>query len=132
MTLLPIHITGGIVAIIAGFVALYALKGASVHRKAGIVFVYAMVVMASSGAVMAMIRLNRGNVMGGGLTLYMVTTTLLTTRRRSSRIEWRDFAELALGLGRRFSLFSGRSLSCRSRATYAWRSWEVFRAGRVS
>jgi uncharacterized membrane protein len=50
MTLLPVHITGGIVAIVAGFVALYALKGASVHRKAGLVFVYAMVVMASSGA----------------------------------------------------------------------------------
>src|SRR3954471_15248522 len=98
MTLLPIHITGGIIGIITGFVALYALKGAALHRKAGIVFVYAMVVMASSGAAMAMIRLNRGNVMGGGLTLYMVTTALLTTRRREPVSQWRDLAALALGL----------------------------------
>lgn len=85
MTLLPVHITGGIVAIVAGFVALYALKGASVHRKAGLVFVYAMVVMASSGAMMAMIKLNRGNVMGGGLTLYAGEITVRASRRETAR-----------------------------------------------
>ena len=98
MTLLPIHIAGGAIGIIAGFTALAAMKGAPLHRKAGMIFVYAMIGMAASGAVMAMIKLNRGNIMAGGLTLYMVATALLTTRRRETRYEWRDLAVQALGI----------------------------------
>ena len=41
MTLLPLHILGGLTAIVAGSVALSALKGATLHRSGGIVFVYA-------------------------------------------------------------------------------------------
>jgi uncharacterized membrane protein len=95
MTLLPLHILGGLTAIVAGFVALSALKGATLHRSGGIVFVYAMMVMSASGALMAMIRLNRGNIMGGGLTFYMVTTALLTTR---PRVAWVDRGVALLGL----------------------------------
>jgi uncharacterized membrane protein len=98
MTLLPVHIIGGLVAIASGFVALSALKGARLHRKSGMIFVYAMLVMSASGAVMAMVRLNRGNVMGGGLTFYMVTTALLATRRRVAGVEWTDLAAMLLGL----------------------------------
>jgi uncharacterized membrane protein len=98
MTLLPMHVVAGSVAIVSGFVALYALKGATLHRKSGLVFVYAMMIMSSSGALMAMLNLNRGNVMGGGLTLYLVVTALLTTRRRVTGAEWMDRAALLLGL----------------------------------
>ena len=35
MTLMPIHVAAGAVGIIIGFLALYALKGAWLHRKAG-------------------------------------------------------------------------------------------------
>lgn len=50
MTLLPVHITAGLTAIVAGFVALSALKGGTLHRKGGIIFVYAMMIMSASGA----------------------------------------------------------------------------------
>jgi hypothetical protein len=36
MTLLPIHITAGALGIVSGFVALFALKGARLHRKSGV------------------------------------------------------------------------------------------------
>ena len=89
------HIIAGLLAIIAGFVVFYAEKGAPVHRRIGLVFVYAMMVNATSGTVLAIAAVNRGNVMGGSMSLYMATTALLTTRRR---IPGRDIAVMLLGL----------------------------------
>ena len=42
MTLLPVHIIAGSIAIIAGFISAFALKGAKLHRKSGMIFVYSM------------------------------------------------------------------------------------------
>jgi uncharacterized membrane protein len=98
MPLLPLHILAGATAIMVGFVALFARKGAHLHRRSGTIFVYAMLTMAGSGAVMAALQPNRGNVMGGLLTLYMVTTAHLTTRRSVENIKWMDSGALLLGL----------------------------------
>lgn len=98
MTLLPIHIIAGSIGLVSGGVALYALKGATLHRKIGMIFVYSMLVMSASGGVMALMQLNRGNVVGGWLTFYMVTTALLTTRRHMAGVEWMDLVAMLLGL----------------------------------
>ncbi|MDQ3816850.1 MAG: hypothetical protein M3362_04040 [Acidobacteriota bacterium] len=98
MTLLPVHITAGVIGLAAGGISLYALKGATVHRRSGMVFVCAMLLMSATGGVMAMVRLNRGNVMGGWLAFYMVTTALLTTRRSVAGVKWLDLAAVLLGL----------------------------------
>ena len=45
MILLPFHVAAGIIAVVAGFVALYVLKGGRLHRKSGMIFVSAMLVM---------------------------------------------------------------------------------------
>ena len=95
MTLLPIHIVGGLVGIITGFVALWATKGAPVHRQAGVVFVGAMLAMSGTGTIMAMMNGNLGNVMGGGLAFYLVTTALLAVRPRVTRF---DLAAMLIGL----------------------------------
>ena len=50
MTLVLVHIIAGLSAIVAGTVALSSAKGATLHRKAGMVFVATMAVMASLGA----------------------------------------------------------------------------------
>lgn len=81
MILLPIHIIAGLTAIVAGFVALYAPKGAKLHRKIGLVFVYSMLVMAVAATTLAIMKHQMGNVVGGSLTFYMVTTALITVRR---------------------------------------------------
>jgi uncharacterized membrane protein len=88
MTLLPIHIIAGAVAIATGFVSLYALKGAALHRKSGMIFVYAMLVMAVSGAVMAALKAQRLNLVQGVVALYLVTTALLTVRPRVLEFRW--------------------------------------------
>jgi uncharacterized membrane protein len=46
--LLPIHIGAGGLAIVLGAVALSTKKGGTLHRRSGLLFVYAMLVMASA------------------------------------------------------------------------------------
>ena len=98
-----IHVLAGLSALIAGAVALYALKGGKLHRQAGILFVYAMLVMSSTGAVMSVVHLNVGNVMAGVLTFYLVLTALLAVRRPTLEFRRIDavamLAALAVGLG---------------------------------
>lgn len=76
------HIFGGSLAIAAGFVAMLAPKGASWHRKSGMVFFYAMLVMATLAVFMAAFRgVAPGvNVPMGLLTLYLVVTGVRAVR----------------------------------------------------
>jgi hypothetical protein len=80
---LVIHIIGGGLGLLSGYVALYAAKGASLHRKSGIVFVYSMLTMTTFGALMAATENNNWtsvNVSAASLTSYLVITALTTVR----------------------------------------------------
>jgi hypothetical protein len=79
--MLAIHILAGVLSILAGMLALFATKGSIVHRRSGLVFVLAMLVMTSSAVTMAAwLRPNMVNVTAGLLTFYLVVTSLLTVR----------------------------------------------------
>lgn len=79
--MVPIHVLAGIIALLAGTVALYAVKGFPLHRKSGLVFVGAMLVMSGTGALMAVfVKPDGVNVVAGLLTFYMVCTALITVR----------------------------------------------------
>lgn len=81
LTLVPLHIIGGAIAIAAGFVALYALKGGTLHRKSGTIFACATLVMSLSGAMMAIGRPGAAvNIPAGLVTAYLVITSLATVR----------------------------------------------------
>lgn len=76
------HIAAGLVAIVAGFVALFAKKGSPVHRRAGDVFVAAMVVLTATAFYSAsFVHPNRGNVVASMVTFYLVATAFLTVKR---------------------------------------------------
>ena len=97
---LPIHITAGFLGIITGFVALYSAKGATLHRRAGIAFVYAMLTMATSATLLAtLVKPNTVNLLSGLFTFYLVTTALLAVRPRSSASRQIDAAGLLVILG---------------------------------
>lgn len=103
--LLALHIIGGAIGIISGFIALFVGKGSTLHRRAGLVFVVAMVTMATTGAGIGVARAQWGNVFGGGLALYFVITALTTVRPISRRV---DIAAMILGVVvGSFSLWSG-------------------------
>ena len=76
------HIFGACLAIAAGFVASFAPKGASWHRKSGMVFFYAMLLMATLAVFMAAFRgVAPGvNIPMGLLTIYLVVTGVNAVR----------------------------------------------------
>ena len=98
MSLLPIHIIAGSIAIVAGFISVFSVKGLKLHRKSGVVFVDALVVLALTGAVIATVRHQPPNIIGGSLAFYMVTTAFLTVRPRNERSRWIDAGVLVVGI----------------------------------
>ena len=99
MTLLPIHIVAGVIGLISGAVALSARKGATLHRKGGIVFVYAMLIVAITGTVMGSLISEMAAVLPGALTFYLVLTSFLTVRRPVVlKFPWVDLSAMLIGL----------------------------------
>ena len=83
--LLPIHIAAGGLAIVLGAVALSVRKGGTIHRRSGLLFVYAMVVMGVSAASLSILKGRAdGNVLASVMTVYFVGTALTTVRPVSS------------------------------------------------
>jgi uncharacterized membrane protein len=101
MTYAPItilHVAGGLVAIVAGFVALFVRKGGRLHRKSGDVFVVSMLFMASAGAYAAVIKSQPVNVVAGVFTFYLVASAWLTVRRKANETGRMEVALLVLAL----------------------------------
>ncbi len=110
--LLPVHIISGLTAIITGFMALYAAKGAKLHRKLGMIFVYSMVILGLTGAVIALLKLDVGTALGGVLAFYLVITGLVTFRRDGAGVQWMDRGAALLGwtLGLTYVTFGFQAL----------------------
>jgi len=85
--------------------ALFAAKGATLHRRSGVVFVAAMVTLSLSGALIAALTSTPVSVVAGLLTFYFVTTALLTVRPRSSQSRWVEAGALLVALAGSFFAF---------------------------
>jgi uncharacterized membrane protein len=110
---LVVHIIAGGVGILSGFVALYAMKGAQLHRNSGTVFVYAMIAMALLGATMAVVRNKApaGNVPVAFLTMYLVITALTTVRPRAVESPRLDFGLMLSGSATTLAFFTIGSIA---------------------
>jgi uncharacterized membrane protein len=80
--ILLLHIVTGALGLLSGYVALYAAKGATLHRKSGVVFVSVMITMAVSGMLISAVEgaARAINIPTALLTLYLVITSLTTVR----------------------------------------------------
>lgn len=96
--LLPVHIAAGAVGIVTGYVALFAAKGAGAHRKSGTGFVWSMLVMGLTGAVIAALGRGEASVIAGILVSYLVATGLTTVRPPSAGAGWLDRGGMLLAL----------------------------------
>jgi len=83
LTLLILHILGGSIGLLSGTIAIAARKGSRLHRVSGNVFTFAMLILASSGLCLAILKSQNGNIIGSILTFYMITTAWLAGRRRN-------------------------------------------------
>jgi uncharacterized membrane protein len=97
--LLILHICGGTVGLLAGTIAMAVRKGGQWHRVAGQVFVGGMILLGASGAIIAYMRSEPPNIIGGLLAIYMVTTAWLTGRHRDGRSGAFDWVALIFVLG---------------------------------
>jgi uncharacterized membrane protein len=102
--LLPIHIVAGGLAVVLGFTALFVRKGRTVHRGSGLLFVYAMLVMAVSAFIVAFLKSPADpNVIASIAPIYFVVTALMTVRPVSSPT--RRISVAALGVAVSLALF---------------------------
>jgi uncharacterized membrane protein len=98
--LLPVHIVGGGLAIVFGAAALLAPKGGWVHRRSGLLFVFAMLTMGISGSILALRQsLTNANVLGGFMSAYFVVTALTTVRPASAWTRRLNVAVLGVAIG---------------------------------
>jgi hypothetical protein len=108
ITVMTLHIVAGGVGLLTGFVALYAAKGARLHRASGMLFVYAMVTMAMLGVAIAAVfgPAAATNVPAGLLTTYLVITGFMTVAPRRPQSRWLDIGLLLVAFGVSVSMLS--------------------------
>ena len=96
---LIVHILAGSLGLLTGYVALYAAKGAMLHRRSGMVFVYAMLAMCVFGTLISIVRgvAPAINIPAGVVTAYLVITGL-TTIRPMPGMRWLDVSLMLLAL----------------------------------
>jgi len=89
--LLFFHIVAGTLGMLSGFVAVILRKGSRWHGIVGNMFVVTMLCLSSSGTILAIMKSQPGNIVGGAITFYFVATAWLTARRRDGapgRFDW--------------------------------------------
>jgi hypothetical protein len=97
-SLLPLHVSAGIVGILSGTAAMSFRKGSPRHALAGKVFVISMLTMAASAVYLAFMKHQNNNVGGGVLTFYLVATAWVTAKRRDGETSIFDWAALLIPL----------------------------------
>ncbi len=83
--ILAFHICGGLIGLLSGGAAMFLRKGSRQHGIAGDVFVISMLGMASAGVLLAATKSQPGNILGGMLTIYLVSTAWMTATRRERK-----------------------------------------------
>jgi hypothetical protein len=83
---LALHIAAGSVAIVSGYTAIFARKGGALHRRSGLVFCGAMLLMGAMGSLLALRIHERNNVAAGLLVAYLVASAWMTIRRPAGRV----------------------------------------------
>ena len=98
--LLPIHIAAGGLAIVFGYAALFVKKGGTLHRRSGMLFVYAMLVMGITASILEFLKSAAAtNVVAALMAVYFVGTALTTVRPPSRWTRAINAAALTVAIG---------------------------------
>ena len=92
---LAFHFATGLVALVAGFIAVAARKGGTWHRRSGVVFVYAMIVTGLTAVGIALYT-GKPNPAGGRILAYFVVTGWTAVRPLPGRSRWLEIALMVL------------------------------------
>jgi hypothetical protein len=94
---LTLHIVSGTLGFLSGAAALSLRKGSRWHGLIGNVFVVTMLSLAATGIAMAIVKSQPGNILGGSLTAYLVSTAWWTASHREVRMGIFDWAAVFFG-----------------------------------
>lgn len=99
-----LHIAGGCLGIVAGYTAVIAAKGGRLHRLAGIVFVFAMLILTSVGVYLSIMLQGQmpgeiSNVAGGAFAFYLVLSAYMTVKTKEGTIGPFDRVSFLIPLG---------------------------------
>lgn len=101
-----VHASAGVIGMLSGAAALWAVKGSRPHKRAGTVFFFAMSGTAASGAYLGVVTNEVGNVIAGVLTLYVLITAWMTVRRPEGQVGWFEIGSFAFAsLGAVFATY---------------------------
>jgi uncharacterized membrane protein len=97
---LLLHILAGGLGLLSGYVALYAAKGAPLHRKSGMLFVCVMLVLSVTGMLISAVEgvAPAINIPASLLTSYLVITSLATVRPPAAGSRRLDIAAMLMAL----------------------------------
>src|SRR6266545_6781962 len=82
---LLVHFGGGLLGLASGTLAIVVAKGGRAHRRAGMLFVIAMITGGIFAAGIALYERNYGSMIGGAFTAYLVFTAFTTVRPLAGR-----------------------------------------------
>ena len=77
---LAVHFTAGLLAIVAGTIALSVAKGGRLHKQSGLVFTWAMVGLGLTAAGIGAYENRPGQVFAGLVAVYLVFTAMTTVK----------------------------------------------------
>jgi hypothetical protein len=77
---LAIHFAGGLVAIVAGTIALSVAKGGRLHKQSGLAFTWAMIVLGLTAAGIGIYENRPGQVGAGLVAAYLVFSGMTTVK----------------------------------------------------
>jgi uncharacterized membrane protein len=100
-SILLVHVIAGALGLLSGYVALSVSKGAPLHRKSGMLFVYVMVIMSVTGLLVSAVRgiAPAINVPTALLTFYMVITGMASVGPRAGWSRRFDTAAMIMAFG---------------------------------
>ena len=91
LPLITLHVSTGILAMLAGALAIAFRKGSRGHRNAGNVFVISMLSVSAVGSYLGFMKSEMDNFLGGIFAFYLVATGWATARRGEKetwKLDW--------------------------------------------
>jgi uncharacterized membrane protein len=74
------HFSAGLIALVAGAIALAVAKGGKLHKLSGIVFTFAMIASGALAATLAVIEGKTSMIFGGMFVVYLIFTATTTVK----------------------------------------------------
>ena len=118
---LAVHLAAGLVSIVAGTIALSVAKGGRLHKRSGLVFTWAMIVLGLTAAGIGTYENRPSQVFAGLLAAYLVFSAMATVKPLPGIGQRVNVALMVLAFGDLRAIRAGGLRGSRRLARHLWR-----------